>query len=120
MPIEAQPKNALAADSTVNGVVGVLRAGWQNHFFAVKPRLFGVNGAIERCVLLTGNALAGVQHGIKRFTRVVRKSRALREVGGAQPIVEQKIEGGAQLRHPRILHGDSQAPRDDCHFSDPS
>ena len=75
------------------GVVGVLGAGGQDDLFAIERWLLDVHRAVERRVFLASNALAGVQHRVKGFAAVVRKTRPLIQLFDLEPVVQQKING---------------------------
>ncbi len=78
------------------GPAGFVRGAGQHDAPSFHARLFGVHEAVERGVFLPGNALAGVEHGIEGFARMVGESLPLRKRGGIEPVVEQEVEGGAQ------------------------
>ena len=77
-------------------LVRVVRGLRQDHLLAVEMRLLGVHQPVERRVFFTGNALAGVEHGVEGFARMVSETLALAEAFHSQPVVEQKIKGGAK------------------------
>ena len=62
----------------------------------VELGLLRIHRAVERRVLLARDALAGVQHSVKRLARVVRKALARIERFSLEPVVEQEVERGAQ------------------------
>ena len=47
------------------GVMRILCAGGQDDLLAIKSRFLGVYRAVERCVFIAGNALAGVEHRVE-------------------------------------------------------
>ncbi len=74
----------------------VVRALGQDDALTVELGLLRVHRAVERRVLLARDALAGVQHSVKRLARVVRKALARIERFSLEPVVEQEVERGAQ------------------------
>ncbi|MNV25904.1 hypothetical protein D3C71_1170150 [compost metagenome] len=68
----------------------------QDDLFTVEAWLLDVYGAVEGRVLLASDALAGVEHRIEGFARVVCKTRADREGLGIEPVIQQKVERGTQ------------------------
>jgi len=93
----------------------------QDDHFAIKVWFLHIYEAIERRIFLTGNALTGVQHGVKGVARVVGKALTLGQRTGVEPFVEQKIDGGAKVhggfrqeRRPRVLRAGSKG----CHQRD--
>ena len=80
----------------------------QYYFFAIKVRLLHVHQTVERRVFVGRNARAGFKHGIEGFARVVGKARALSQLLGLKPLVQQEIQGGAQT------HETSQIEMKDC------
>ncbi len=90
------------------GPAGFVRGAGQHDAPVFHARLFSVHEAVERGVFLPGDALAGVEHGIEGFTRMVGESLPLRERDGIEPVVEQEVEGGTQW-HGRISAGKGRA-----------
>ena len=77
------------------GVVSGLR---QDHLLAVEPRLFDVDRAVVRRVLVARDPFAGVEDGIEGLARMVGEAFARGQRFGIDPVVEQEIERGAK-RH---------------------
>ena len=84
------------------GFPGVMGGLGHRDPMAVKPRLLGVHEPIEWRIFFARDALAGIEHRIERVARMFGKARPRREVRGTQPVVQQKIQGGAK-RHARIV-----------------
>ena len=77
-------------------LVRIVRAPRQRHRLAIEVRLLGIDPAVERSVLLAGDALAGIQHGVEGVAGVVGKALPLTQRIYLQPLVQQKLNGGAQ------------------------
>jgi hypothetical protein len=79
-----------------------LRRGGQDHLLAVEARLFRVDEAVERRVLLARDPLARFEHGVERLARVVGKTGARIQLIGVQPVVKEEVDGGSKRGHQRI------------------
>jgi len=75
---------------------GIMSGLRQYHLFAVEARLLDIHRAVERRVFLARDALAGVQHRIEGFARMVGKPSAAGELLCMQPLIEQEIKRWAQ------------------------
>ena len=74
----------------------------KNDFFAIKTGLFDIDQSVEGRKFFARNALAGVQHRIKGLARMVSKTGTLRQLGGMQPVVEQKVQSGTEFHGDRL------------------
>ena len=97
------------------GGASVVRGLRQHHAQAAiglghRARLFGIDQAVERRVLLARDALAGFHHRVEGLARMFGKARALRERRRVEPVVKQKVEGLAQVHRLPVLRTTAEQP----------
>ena len=60
----------------------------QDNALAIKARLLDVYQTVKRCVFFAGYTLAGIEHRVEGFARMIGKTRSTGELLCAQPIVQ--------------------------------
>ena len=67
----------------------------QDDLLAVKARFFHIDDPVEGRKFLACDALAGIEHRVESFPRMVSKTGALVQAFDSQPVVEQELDASA-------------------------